>query len=136
MAAEELISNVLSIVNLANPLVSVTTLILSTVIGGIVFLLVLAVLSKKFSDNVKLRNAFIVVFFITLINLIGVLKLIPYINIIPVLAIQVVIWIIFTKLAFRGMAISHALIAGIVGWAITSFVVPTLVTLAFSFIKL
>lgn len=138
MAADALTNLVGSLgISFSNPITLAINLILSTLIGGIVLLLLVQVLEMKFKEKVKLVNAFIVVLIINLVNLLGVTALImPYISFIPFLGIilPALIWVLVIKIFFREMKFSHALIVGLAGYFISIFVVPYLVGIASGFV--
>lgn len=122
--------------NLANPLSLGINVILSTLIGGFVFLIIVKILSSAFHETIKSYHAFLVVLLINIINMFGVINLLPLTSPILVFAIQAVIWILLTKAGFREMAFKHAVIVGIVGFVVTIFVIPSLVALAASYLPI
>ena len=137
MAADILTTLVGSMgMDFAHPITLAINLILSTIIGGIVLLILVEIFEMKFKEKVKLVNAFLVVLVINVINLLGVTALIlPYISFIPYLAVilPALIWIVLIKMFFREMKLSHALMVGVVGYFISLFVVPYLVGMAVGF---
>ena len=138
MAADILTNLVTSLgVDFTNPITLAINIIVSTIIGGIVILILVEIIGKKFSENVHPVNAFLVVLIINLINFLGVLGFItPYISFIPFLPVilPVLIWIILIKLFFKEMSIIHAVIVGVVGWLLSIFLIPYLVGMASGFI--
>ena len=138
MAADILTNLVTSLgVDFTNPITLAINIIVSTIIGGIVILILVEIIGKKFSENVHPVNAFLVVLIINLINFLGVLGFItPYISFIPFLPVilPVLIWIILIKLFFKEMRIIHAVIVGVVGWLLSIFLIPYLVGMASGFI--
>ena len=76
-------------------------LILSTIVGGIVMIILLAVFSKVWKEKPKYQNAFLMVLLINIINIFGILALL---NLSPTagLVFPIIIWIIFTK-GFLGL---------------------------------
>jgi hypothetical protein len=101
-------------------------LILSTIIGGLVLLVILEIVGKEWGENIHPVNSFILVLIINIINLLGVVNVlgfIPYhIFIIPIL-----VWITLVKAFFHEMEFKHAVIVGIAGYLISIFMVPFLV---------
>ena len=138
MAADILTNLVTSLgMDFTNPITLAINIIVSTIIGGIVLLILVEIIGKKFSEEVHPANAFLVVLIINLINLLGILAfVVPYISFIPFLpvALPVLVWIILIKLFFRDMSIIHAVIVGVIGWVLSIFLVPYLVGIASGFI--
>jgi hypothetical protein len=124
-------------VSFANPITLAINIILSTIVGGIVLLLLVEVVGKKFSEEVNPINAFLVVLIINLINLLGVMGiLIGILSFVPFLPmiLPVLIWIAMIKLFFKEMSFSHAVIVGVIGFALSIFLVPYIVGMAMGFI--
>ena len=138
MAADVLTNLVTSLgVNFTNPITLAINLILSTVIGGIVLLVIVEIFGKKFKEKIHPANAFLVVLIINIINLIGVTAFImPMLSSIPFLAVilPVIIWIVLIKLFFKEMKFTHAILVGIVGYALSIFLIPILVGMASGFV--
>lgn len=120
--------------NLANPLSAVINIILATIIGGIVFLIIAEIIAKAFREEIQASHAFVVVLVINIINMFGVLNLVPFISILPAFLLQIIIWIVLVKLAFRNMAITHVILLSIIGWLVTILIIPYLVGMASGFI--
>ncbi len=105
-------------------------LIISTIIGGIILIIVLEAFSKAFKEPVKPANAFIAVLVVNIINLIGVMGLLlPYLGAIPYLSmiLPLLIWIVMVKAFFGELSILHAVGVGIIFYIITIFVLPIVV---------
>jgi hypothetical protein len=138
MAADALTNLVGSLgVDFGHPITLAINLILSTIIGGIVLLLLVEVFGKKFKEKIHPINAFVVVLIINLINLLGVTGFImPYISFIPFLGmiLPALIWIVLIKLFFKEMKFSHALMVGIIGYVLSMFLIPVLVGMASGFV--
>lgn len=138
MAADILTNLVTSLgVDFANPITLAINLILSTIVGGIVLLLLVEIVGKKSSEHVNPLNAFLVVLIINLINILGVLGFVaPYISFVPFLPVilPVLIWIVMIKAFFGEMSLMHAILVGVVGWLLSIFVIPYLVGIASGFI--
>jgi len=117
----------------ADPLGLVTNLILSTIVGGIVILVIVMLFAKKFSESVSPLNAFILAFVVTLINLFGVvailgglLVLLPMGSLIAML-LPVLVWIVLVKLFFKEMSLLHVLIISVVCYFVSIYLIPILV---------
>ena len=122
--------------NLANPIGLGVNIIVSTIIGGVVFLIVAELLAKGFRESIPAYRAFLVVLIINVINMFGVINLIPQISILPSFVLQVLIWVGLVKLAFNQMSIKHAIVVGVVGFVVSILVIPTLVGYATSLLPL
>jgi hypothetical protein len=138
MAADVLTNLVTSLgMNFTNPITLAINLILSTIIGGIVLLIIVEIFGKKFKEKIHPANAFLVVLIINIINLLGVTALImPMLSSIPFLAVilPVIIWVVLIKLFFKEMKFTHAILVGIVGYALSIFLIPILVGMASGFV--
>ena len=138
--AADFLTNLLGSVGVADftsPITLAINIILSTIIGGIVLLIIVEVMGKKFSEEVHPVNAFLVVLIINIINFLGVLAFItPLVSFVPFLPVilPVLVWIILIKLFFREMSFLHAVIVGIIGWVLSIFLIPYLVGIASGFI--
>ena len=108
-------------------------LIISTLVGGLVFFIVVKLIASKLGDNVGLTRVFLAVFVINLISLpiiwgltISAITVIPFVGIIfPLLPF--LIWLLVVKVSFGDMAWSHVFIVTIIGYVLSIYVVPTLV---------
>ncbi len=138
MAADVLTTFIESLgVSLANPVTLAINILLSTLIGGIVLLIIVKVIGMKFSEKVNSMNAFLAVLVINLINFLGLLGLItPFISFIPFLPmiLPVIVWIVLMKAFFNDMSLPHAAIVGIIGYVVSIYVIPYLVGIASGFI--
>ncbi|MBN2043276.1 MAG: hypothetical protein JW754_05745 [Candidatus Aenigmarchaeota archaeon] len=138
MAADFLTELISSLgVNFANPVALAINIILSTIIGGIILLIIVEIIGKHYSENIKPLNAFLVVLVINIINLPIVFGLISsFLSFIPFLGVilPVLIWIILVKMFFKEMSFAHALIVGVVGWVVTLFVIPYIVGMVMGFL--
>ncbi len=138
MAADILTNLVTSLgVDFTSPITLAINVIVSTIIGGIVLLVLVEIVGKKFSEEVRPANAFLVVLIINIINLPLVMAfigpMIAFIPFVPVI-LPVLIWIVMIKLFFKEMSFLHAIIVGVVGWGLSIVLVPLLVGVASGFI--
>jgi hypothetical protein len=125
-------------VGFGDPITLAINIILSTIIGGIVLLILLEIVGKHFSEEVKPTNAFLLVLVINIINLPVVFSLlVSFASFIPFLPVilPVLIWIILVKFFFKELAISHAILVGVVGYLLTLFVIPYLIGMAMGFLN-
>ena len=136
MALDIPFAGIVNSLNLANPISLGVNIILSTLIGGIVFLIVAEFLAKGFRENIKVYRAFLVVLIINIINMFGVINLIPQISVLPSFVLQVLIWIGLVKVAFSGMSVKHAVVVGVVGFIVSILVIPSLVGIVGSYVPI
>ncbi|UCC91449.1 MAG: hypothetical protein JSV39_04020 [Candidatus Aenigmatarchaeota archaeon] len=138
MAADILTNLITSLgVDFTSPITLAINVIVSTIIGGIVLLVLVEIVGKKFSEEVHPANAFLVVLIINIINLPIVMAFIgPMISFIPFLPVvlPILIWIVMIKLFFKEMSFLHAIIVGGIGWGLSIVLVPLLVGVASGFI--
>ncbi|MFH1978019.1 MAG: hypothetical protein ABIJ92_01710 [Candidatus Aenigmatarchaeota archaeon] len=105
-------------------------LILSTVVAGILLLIIYTVLSKRSGGSVQVTKIFLIVLLINIINFLGLMGLIlPFIAGIPFagLLFPVLIWIIFLSASFHEVHFLHNIIIAIIFYFITITIVPGLV---------
>jgi len=138
MAADILTNLVTSLGNnFMSPITLAINLILSTIIGGIVLLILVEIFGKKFKEKVHPANAFLVVLIINIINLLGIVALIsPFTSFIPMVTwiLPALIWIVLIKLFFKEMKFTHAILVGIIGFVLSMFLIPYLVAMASGFV--
>ena len=123
----------------SSPITLAINIILSTIIGGIILLIIVEIFGKKYSENVKPVNAFLAVLIINLINILGITAfLMPYVSFIPLISwvLPIVIWIVIIKILFREMSIVHSVIVGLIGFAVTLLLLPALVGIASGFLPI
>ncbi len=108
----------------------IINLVISTLVGGIVLILVLMAFNRMYGEMLVLKRAFVVVFIVNVINFVGVVGfLIPVIAGIPFIGIilPLLIWVAMLKVFFEDLSILHALIVGAVFFVLTIVAVPYLV---------
>jgi hypothetical protein len=123
----------------ADPMELVTNLILSTVVGGIVILIIVMLFAKKFAEEASPLNAFILAFVVSLINIFGVvailgglLAMLPLGGII-VMLLPVLVWIVLVKLFFKEMSLLHVLIISVVCYLLSIYLIPMLIRMVAGF---
>ena len=107
------------------------------IIGGIILIVVLEIFSKAFKEPVKPANAFLAVLVVSIINNIGIMGLLmPYLGAIPyvLIILPALIWIIMIKAFFGELSIIHAIVVGIIFYAITLIALPMLTGFVMGFI--
>jgi hypothetical protein len=111
--------------------------ILSTIIGGIVLIVLVEVFSHKFGESVKPQNAFLIVLIANVVTNFGVLGLLGgFLSGIPYLAIilPLVVWFALIKVFFHEMNILHAFLVSVIFYMLTLFVVPYITGMVMAFI--
>jgi len=112
-------------------------LILSTIVGGIVLMVLLFIVGKVTKQTLKYQNAFLLVLIMGLIGAFGgVLGFFSLISFIPMsgLLVTLVIWILLTKVFFSELSLPHALIVGVVGYGLYTFLVPAITNMFIGFV--
>jgi hypothetical protein len=123
-----------------NPVAMASNIILSTIIGGIVILIVVEIFAKKSGAMVNPMHAFLLSLGINVINLPIIMGLIyQFIAYIPFMGVivgflPIIIWIVLTKLLFKEMEILHILIISILGYFLSIYLVPSLVGMVSAYI--
>ena len=102
-------------------------LIASTIVGGIVLIIILATVGKAWHENVPMARSFFVVFVINLITQFGIVGLIP--GFLPGIAmasiiVNLLLWIGLIKVFFGQMKVSHAAVVGVIGYVVSLIIVP------------
>lgn len=137
-----MLEEILAGLSLGNPIALLVNLIVSTIVGGIVFLVVVEVFAKAFSEEAPIVRAFGVVLIINIINIFGILGLItPYLMAIPfagyiMLIIPLLIWIGLVKAFFSDMETLHAVVIGVVGYVLSIIVFPWVTGLVMGYLPL
>jgi len=139
MAAEDFLTSIFAVAQGSGPTAWLNlgiNIILSTIVGGIVLLVLMEALAKKEGEGIAVKNAFLMVLIINIINLFGVVRyLMPMVPVpYAFLIIPVLIWVIFTKVFFSHIHIKHAILAGVVGFLLSIFVIPYLVSMVAGYI--
>lgn len=130
----DLISSIpgLSGLSFADPIALVFGLILSTIIGGIVILIIVGIFAKKFSESIKPLNAFILAFVVSLINIFGVIGILgSFLAAVPlggivVLVLPILVWFVLLKVFFGEMELLHLLILSVVCYLVSIYLIPML----------
>lgn len=102
-------------------------LIASTIVGGIVLIIILATVGKAWHENVPMARSFFVVFVINLITQFGIVGLIT--GFLPGIAmasiiVNLLLWIGLIKVFFGQMKVSHAAVVGVIGYVVSLIIVP------------
>jgi hypothetical protein len=128
--------------NFANPIGLATNILLSTIVGGIVILIIVEIFAKKFSQSVNPLHAFFVSLIVSLINVLGIMavlggfvSMLPFAGIISMF-LPIIVWIVLIKLFFRELEMAHVLIISLICYILSIFLIPSLVVMAAGFLPL
>ena len=112
-------------------------LIVSTVVMGIVLMVLLVIISKAWGESVNVTNAFLVALIINIINLPiltgllgGFIAMIPF----GLYIVPLIIWIVLMKAFFGEMSTIHAVILGVIGFVLSIVLIPTLVGMVMGYL--
>ncbi len=117
----------------------IINLVVSTIVGGVVLIIVLGMFNRIYGEMLDYKKAFLVVLIANLINFIGIAGLLSSVlGAIPLigLILPVLIWVVLLKVFFEDMSFLHTLIVGVVFFAITLLAIPYLIGYATSLIGL
>jgi hypothetical protein len=104
-------------------------LVISTVVGGVVLIIVLGLFNRIYGEMLDYKKAFLVVLIANLASYVGVAGLLsPVLGGIPLmgLILPLLIWVLLLKLFFEDMSFLHAFIVGAVFFALTLLAIPYL----------
>jgi hypothetical protein len=111
--------------------------ILSTIIGGIVLIILVEIFSHKFGESIKPQNAFLAVLIANVVNNFGILGLagsflsaIPYL----VLILPFLVWFVLIKLFFSQMKMLHVLLVAVIFFGLSVMLIPYLTAIVSGFI--
>jgi hypothetical protein len=113
--------------------------ILSTIVGGIVLIILVEIFSKKFGESIKPQNAFLVVLIANAATNFGLIGLLGgYLSGIPYLliALPFLVWFVLIKLFFSQMKLLHALMVSVIFFFLSMLVVPILTNMVSGFLPL
>jgi hypothetical protein len=111
--------------------------ILSTIVGGIVLIVLVEVFSHKFGESIKPQNAFLVVLIANVITNFGILGLLSgFLASVSFLIIilPLVVWFALIKVFFHEMNILHAFLVAVIFFALSMLLVPYLTSFIAGFI--
>jgi hypothetical protein len=123
-----------------NPVSLGVNIFLSTIIGGLVILIIVEVFSKKFSKAVNPMHAFLVSLAASVINLLGIISVLgAFVGSLPlvgmiVMLLPVIVWVAMIKIFFSHFSIKHSLIIGVICYLISIYLIPSLVSMASAFV--
>ena len=112
--------------------------ILSTIVSGIVLMVVVGIIGRKYGDGVEFGNAFMMALAVNLVNFLGVVGLMGMFLPIPYLSIllPLIVWTGLAKMFFSEMDIKHILIVAVIGYALSILVVPPITAMIMGFIPI
>ena len=113
-------------------------IILSTIVSGIVLLIVVGIINRKYHEGAESGNAFLMALVVNIINFFGILGLlgtllpIPYIG----LVLPLLVWIGLTKFFFSEMEIIHIIVVAVIGYVLSIFLVPQITSIIAGFLPI
>ena len=113
--------------------------IVSTIVGGLVLIVLVEMFSHKFGESIKPQNAFLVTLLANVVTYFGVIGLLSgYLSTVPyvVILLPLVVWFALIKLFFSQMNILHAFFAAVIFFMLSMLVIPSLVALVSGFIPI
>jgi hypothetical protein len=113
--------------------------ILSTIIGGIVLIILVEVFSHKFGESIKPQNAFLVVLIANVVTNFGILGLLAgFLSSVPlvIIILPLVVWFLLMKLFFSQMNILHAFLVAVIFFMLSMLVVPYMTAIVSGFIPI
>ena len=108
-------------------------MLVSTIVSGIILVIVIQVMKRKWSMDVKIINTFTMVLVASIIFYLGLIGFIsPLIVAMPmasvvIYALPVLVWVLLAFMFFRQMPFLAMVIFAVLGYVITTFVSPQLV---------
>ncbi len=115
------------------------SILISTIVTGIILVIVMQLVSRRTGESIKPANAFLVVLLVNVINYFGIMGImLSFIAAVPfmALALPAIIWILLLKLFFGSMRWIHIVIIGLVFYGISLYIVPYITTFIASFIPI
>jgi hypothetical protein len=113
--------------------------ILSTIVGGIVLIILVEVFSHKFGESIKPQNAFLVALLANAATSFGILGLLAgFLSSMSFLIIilPLVIWFVLIKLFFRQMNVLHAFLVAVIFFVLSMLLIPYLTAYVAAFIPI
>ncbi|HDD45895.1 MAG TPA: hypothetical protein ENG42_00320 [Candidatus Aenigmarchaeota archaeon] len=122
-----------------NPISIGINILVSTIITGIVILILAYILTRSSGGEINPINVFIIALITSIINATPVLSffasLLPAVPFLHLL-LPLVLWILLLKLFIRDMELVHVLILALVCYIFTSFLLPLITPMLMGFIPL
>ena len=112
-------------------------IILSTIVSGIVLLIVVGIMNRKFYEGTETGNAFLMALIVNIVNFFGVVGLLG--SFLPgfiSLFLPLLVWIGLTKFFFSEMSFTHVLIVAVIGYGLSIFLVPPITGIIRGFIPI
>jgi len=111
-------------------------LILSTLVAGIVLILLAEIFSHKFGESIKPQNAFLISLIgniaILLVFMFGLASFIPM----GAIVVPLLVWFILMKAFFSQMNILHAFLVAVIFFFLSILIIPSLVAVVSGFIPM
>jgi len=115
------------------------SVIVSTLVGGILLIVLVEVFSHKFGESIKPQNAFLVTLLANIVTYFGIIGLLSgFLSSVPyvIILLPLVVWFVLIKVFFSQMNILHAFLVAVIFFMLSMLVIPTLVSLVSGFIPM
>ncbi|MBN2101892.1 MAG: hypothetical protein JW716_03410 [Candidatus Aenigmarchaeota archaeon] len=125
--------------NFGDPIGMAVNIILSTIVMGIVIIVLTKIIARGPDEDIAPTHAFMLALLINIINMPIFSGLIyGYIAFIPLIGIifPLIVWILGIKLFFKDVHMMHAIIIGVIGFVLSLLVIPTIIELLAGFIPI
>ena len=113
------------------------SVIVSTLVGGILLIVLVEVFSHKFGESIKPQNAFLVTLLANIVTYFGVIGLlsgflasVPYV----IILLPLVVWFVLIKVFFSQMNILHAFLVAVIFFVLSMLLIPYLTSYVAAFI--
>jgi hypothetical protein len=102
-------------------------IILSTVVSGIVLMIIVGILSKKYGEKIEFGNAFLMALVVNIVTYFGIVGMLgAFLPSLISMLLPLIVWIVLAKFFFSEMSLVHILIVAILGYVLSIFFVPPL----------
>ena len=133
----DIMSAVTGGLNFGDPIGMAVNLILSTIVMGIVIIVLTKVIARGPDEDIAPTHAFMLALLINIVNMpifsgliYGYISFIPFIGII----FPLIVWILGIKMFFKDVHIIHAVVIGVIGFVLSLLVIPSIISLLMGFI--
>lgn len=102
--------------------------ILTTIASGIVLMVVVGIISKKYNEDIEFGNTFLMALVVNIITFFGIMGMLGMFLPFPFISIflPLIVWIVLAKFFFSEMSIAHVLMVAVLGYVLSVFFVPPL----------
>ena len=110
-------------------------IILSTIVSGIILMILVEFMNRKYYEGAESGNAFLMVLIVNVVNFFGVIGILgSFLPSFIAIFLPLLIWIGLSKIFFSEMNITHVLIVAVIGYGLSIFLVPPITGIIRGFI--